>query len=107
MRRKHRRKYSTDATCGCPPGTKKVDTCSTKRGTKVCRGRGFGCLGIGTSKRGKPTPRWFPMSCQEPDTVSLPRQADQRALLPPDVPQTIPPPPRKRKKRKKLVHEVM
>jgi hypothetical protein len=47
------------------------------------------------------------MSCQEPDTVSLPRQADQRALLPPDVPQTIPPPPRKRKKRKKLVHEVM
>ena len=103
-RRKHRRKYSKEATCGCPPGTKQVDTCSTKRGTRVCRGRGFGCLGVGTSKKGKPTPRWFPMVCKEPDTVSVPRQASIRDV----VPQEAPPPPKKRKKkRKKLVHEVM
>lgn len=81
-RRKHRRRYSKDAVCGCPKGTKKVSTCTVKNGVKVCRGRGFGCIGEGVTKKGTPTPRWFPMECVEPKVKRLPKQADPVVLLP-------------------------
>ncbi len=62
-KRKHRRVRKSWEGCGCPKGTKKVTTCSIKNGKKVCRGRGWGCLGVGKSKTGKPTPRFFAAVC--------------------------------------------
>lgn len=62
-KRKHRRVRSSWTGCGCPAGTRKVSTCSTKNGKKYCRGRGWGCLGTGKSQKGKSAPRFFPAVC--------------------------------------------
>jgi len=64
-KRKHRRVRTSWAGCKCPKGTKKVATCTmTKNGRKVCRGRGWGCLGTGKTKKGKTVPRFKAAVCQ-------------------------------------------
>ena len=70
-RRKHRKVKGVPAGwkgCHCPPGSKRVSTCTTRYGRKVCRGRGWGCLGVGPSQKGKASPRFVKAVCPEPVT---------------------------------------
>lgn len=73
MRRRHRRVRSDWKGCRCPAGSKKVSTCTTtKSGKKVCPGRGWGCLGIGPSQKGKPSPRFLAALCGPGEPPRLP-----------------------------------
>jgi len=63
-RRKHRRVRKDWKGCRCPEGAKKVSTCSvTPTGEKVCRGRGWGCIGERVSKKGKRYPGFVAAIC--------------------------------------------
>jgi hypothetical protein len=64
MRRRHRRVRSDWKGCKCPSGTKKVSTCTVRSdGKRICPGRGWGCLGVGPSQKGKPSPRFLAAIC--------------------------------------------
>jgi hypothetical protein len=64
MRRRHRRKHHPATSCGCPDGSRKVPT--GKQDGKS-RGRGWGCLGTGLTRTGKPIPRFLPPVCALPE----------------------------------------
>lgn len=80
-RRKHRRVRPNWAGCHCPEGTRKVSTCSGKS-KKACRGRGWGCLGVGRSQKGKSAPRFFAAVCDvRPKALPPPRMMTRTLLL--------------------------
>ena len=74
-RRKHRKSKGVPAGwkgCRCPAGSRKVSTCTTRAGVKQkCKGRGWGCLGIGPSQKGKPSPRFLAALCPTGDAPKL------------------------------------
>lgn len=74
-RRKHRKSKGVPAGwkgCRCPTGSRKVSTCTTRAGVKQkCKGRGWGCLGIGPSQKGKPSPRFLAALCPTGDATRL------------------------------------
>lgn len=61
MRRRHRRVHHPATSCGCPEGSRKVSTC--KKTSGLCKGRKWGCLGTGTTTKGKRIPRFVKMTC--------------------------------------------
>jgi hypothetical protein len=101
-RRKHRKVAGAPPGwkgCKCPKGSRKVTTCTTTPGgKKLCRGRGWGCLGVGPSQLGKPSPRFIAALCssgtppaggREPPKLPPPRKppsARKRDSLPPPNP---------------------
>ena len=102
-KRKHRRVRSSWQGCGCPEGAKKVTTCST--GGKVCRGRGWGCLGVGRTAKGRPIPRWVAAVCSSEAPV-VPTARKRRpsiapVALPRDNPDEVIVLPRRRRVRAK------
>lgn len=87
-RRKHRRVRKSWAGCRCPKGSKRVNTYRMVDGKRMKVGRGWGCLGVGPSQKGKPSPRFVKALCggrelppgpSEPKR--LPPPAEQRVLL--------------------------
>lgn len=78
-RRKHRRVRKSWAGCRCPKGSRRVDTFRMMNGKRVKVGRGWGCLGVGPSQKGKPSPRFVKAECGE-EPVPKPRKPK---LLPP------------------------
>lgn len=84
-RRKHRKVKGVPKGwkgCKCPSGATKVSTCTTKNGKKLCRGRGWGCLGIGPSQRGKSSPRFVKAICPDSEPKALPAGPTPKLLGP-------------------------
>lgn len=97
-RRKHRKVKGAPPGwkgCRCPKGSRKVSTCTTRNGKKLCRGRGWGCLGVGPSQLGKPSPRFIKALCEQPP--ELPKKAPAPRRPPPYSPPgpIVTPPPRR------------
>lgn len=88
-KRKHRKVKSAPPGwkgCKCPAKATKVSTCTkTEDGARVCKGRGWGCLGEGKSKTGKPMRRFVKAVCPAPATTKMlppPRDAGVAPMLP-------------------------
>lgn len=97
-RRPHRRVRTSWTGCGCPEGTKKVATCSTR--SSVCnKGRGWGCLGSRKTKNGRRIASWVAAVCSTEAPPKLPRAPRKRKNVREiSIPMLDPKPPRRKRK---------